>query len=88
MMKIFAVDNNPANLLLVEKVKEWGGERWQVVNGGYDVKIDRHGVLTNFVNDIKAYFVMNAPSGHKVYDPKTRTYPVLDAAEDWLRKNV
>lgn len=78
-MMILAVEHNESHLLLVD------GKR--VINGSYDLIKHKDGSYGNHVNDIKAYYVMEAlPSWFK---GKWTDNSVLEKAEAYLkRKNA
>jgi hypothetical protein len=51
-MKILSIEHDPKRLLLVDGKK--------VINGSYDLIHHKDGSFGNHVNNIKAYFVMEA----------------------------
>jgi len=76
-MKILSVEHDPKHLLLVDG-------KW-VINGAYDLIHHKDGSFGNHVNDIKAYFVMDAlPTWLRGnWDYNT----VLDKAEKYIESH-
>jgi uncharacterized protein YqkB len=62
-MNVYAIENDRSRLLLVRRERYGGIDyRLVVVNGGYEVKMNKDkSISPTYTGDWKAYFVMQAP---------------------------
>lgn len=79
-MNIYAIENDPRNLLLVQQVRCGLDYKLMVVNGRYELQRNKDGSLSPLNGNFKAYYAMRAPltRNRQDYDE------ILNKAEEML----